>query len=112
MISKKRLTRLLAEKACGPLSRLLVAPSGDGDDLQYLPVNIAATGIIYLDVARLTLSRIGLKAMSKIEGDILHLAFRDNTFDLVLAALFFHRVTFEGYEQYLAEYYRVIRPAG
>lgn len=108
-IAKKRLSCLLMKKGCNAVSKCLVAPCGAGGDLEYLPPVV--TDVVGIDISKVVLLQIHNKA-KLVEGDLVRLPFQDDTFDFILANLFFHHVSDEGFDAYLKEFFRVLPPRG
>lgn len=103
------LRRFLAEKGCNVESTVLDVACGVGHDLMYL-VRTGAK-FVGLDVSRPGLAQLRVK-IPAVQGDALTLPFRDDSFDFVVASLFFHHIVDEGFSAYLREMQRVLKPGG
>jgi len=88
---------------------VLMAPLGDGYDLQYLQG-------IYKNIYGIDLSPVALSkcpnVVTKKEGDILTSGYEDESFDIIICALFLHHVHDIGFEPFVREYYRILRKGG
>jgi SAM-dependent methyltransferase len=94
-----------------PNPRILIAPTGAGNDLPYLlPLSNRITGI---DISADAIKAIAADTMEKHVGDIKHMTmFEDGQFDLVIMSQFFHHFLSFGFEEFLQEGRRVLRPGG
>jgi SAM-dependent methyltransferase len=103
--ARRRLAALL-----GPVDELLVAPIGGGTDLPYLrPLAARIAGI---DIVPEAVEAIADPDVEARVGDMLALPYADESFDAVAVSLFFHHYFRQGYEPYLVEIRRVLRPGG
>ena len=91
--------------------RMLIAPTGAGNDLPYiLPLSQRMVGI---DISQAALDAIPDGALEKHIGDIKHMTmFQDGQFDVVLMSNFFHHFLKFGFDEFLVEARRVLRPRG
>ncbi len=91
--------------------RMLIAPTGAGNDLPYLqPLSRRITGI---DISTEALEKIKGPGIEKHLGDIKHMTmFADGQFDIVIMSAFFHHYVKFGFDEYLLEARRVLRPGG
>jgi len=91
--------------------RILIAPTGAGNDLPYLePLSTRLTGI---DVSPAALAAIPDGRIEKYLGDIKKMTmFADNQFDAVIMSQFFHHFVKFGLDDFLIEARRVLRPGG
>lgn len=90
--------------------RILIAPIGNGDDVKYIE---HFTG----DISGIDISEEALKTVSssikKYSGDMSNMyMFSDNFFDIIISPLFFHHFTKFGFDNFLKEIYRVLKPNG
>lgn len=91
---------------------ILIAPIGTGGDLPYLmPFSSRICGIdISPEAIDIINNNFGIEAYV---GDIKDMSmFQDNQFDIVLVPLFFHHVRQFGFEPFLQECFRVLKPGG
>jgi SAM-dependent methyltransferase len=91
--------------------RLLIAPTGAGHELPYLlPLSQRIAGI---DISSSALEAIPDSAIEKHLGDIKHMSmFEDGRFDVVIMSEFFHHFVKFGFDEFLLEARRVLRPGG
>ncbi len=71
---------------------------------------------IYKNVYGIDLSPIALSqcpnVVIKKEGDILTSGYEDESFDIIICALFLHHIHDIGFETFVKEYYRILRIGG
>jgi SAM-dependent methyltransferase len=91
--------------------RLLIAPIGTGSDIPYLrPLAASITGI---DVSQEALDRIPDRDVQTYAGDMKNMTmFAGDSFDIAVVPLFFHHFVRFGFDDFLRELYRVVRPGG
>ena len=91
--------------------RILLAPVGAGYDIPFIePVSRDLTGI---DVSPEAVASISQAYVSKHVGDMRHMTqFRDGSFDMVITSLFYHHFLKFGFDDFLRETLRVLRPGG
>ena len=91
--------------------RMLIAPAGAGNDLPYLsPLSNRITGI---DISPAAIRQIADPTIDKHVGDIKHMnMFANNQFDLIVMSAFFHHFVKFGFDEFLQEARRVLRPGG
>jgi SAM-dependent methyltransferase len=103
--ARRRLASLLE-----PVGDLLIAPIGRGNDLPYLqPLARRLAGI---DVSAEAVAFVCDPEIDARVGDMLELPYPDESFDAVAVPLFFHHYVTEGYDPYVREIARVLRPGG
>ena len=92
-------------------SSILVAPVGNGDDLKYLrPISDDLYGI---DISEEAIDQISDGTVKKSVGDMSNMSmFTTNQFDIVVVPLFFHHFLNFGFESFLSELHRVLKPGG
>jgi SAM-dependent methyltransferase len=103
--------QLAARNGCSQ-PKVLVAPVGAGFDLPFLePVSGDLTG---LDISAEAIASILQPGRTKlIVGDLKRMdMFETGCFDLVITSLFYHHFTGFGYDDFLRETLRVLRPGG
>jgi SAM-dependent methyltransferase len=103
--ARRRMASLLE-----PVGDLLVAPIGRGRDLPYLKP--LAPRVYGIDVSAEAVAEIDDPAVEAQVGDMLDLPYPDESFDAVAVSLFFHHYANEGYDPYVREIARVLRPGG
>lgn len=90
---------------------VLIAPIGTGNDIQYIRhLSESITGI---DISQEAIEKITDNSIEKYVGDMKNMTmFPDNRFDIVLVPLFFHHFVRYGFDPFLTEAYRVLKPNG
>ena len=91
--------------------RILIAPTGHGNDLPYLrSLSQNMTGI---DISLDAINGIPDATIEKHVGDIKHMEmFKDGAFDVIIMSNFFHHFVKFGFDEFLHEAKRVLRPGG
>lgn len=90
---------------------ILIAPIGTGDDLKYL--QHLSDDISGIDISEEAVNRITDSNVEKYIGDIKNMyMFSENHFDIVVVPLFFHHFLRYGFDDFLREAYRVLKPNG
>lgn len=92
-----------------PTGKLLIAPCGDGDDYQYL--SDLAPEVYGIDLSNIAIERCPDEIKTKT-GDILNSGYDDEMFDIVASPLFFHHLLKIGFEPFLNEFHRILKPGG
>ncbi len=91
------------------LQKLLIAPCGEGDDFKYLE---GFSHEVYgIDLSPDCIENCPDK-MITTNGDILESGFPNETFDLIASTLFFHHLLKVGFDSFLREFYRILKPGG
>ncbi|MFX0178900.1 MAG: class I SAM-dependent methyltransferase [Candidatus Hodarchaeota archaeon] len=91
------------------VEKLLIAPCGIGDDFKYLK---SFTNEIYgIDLSSIPLKECPSSMITK-EADILKSGYPDHMFDLIASPLFFHHLIKIGFEPFLKEFHRILKPGG
>jgi SAM-dependent methyltransferase len=111
--ARQRLAKMasqLAARWVNP-SQILIAPVGTGSDIPFLEaVSKHLTGI---DVSPEAISQIHYTNVVKVVGDIKKMdQFKDESFDMVVSSLFYHHFVRFGFDPFLRETLRVLRPGG
>ena len=79
-------------------------------------VSTSAISSQYAPEAKFQGIDISAKAAEKVRnstvGDILNMPYESGSFDVAVCTLFFHHVADEGFEPYLTEIARILRPGG
>jgi SAM-dependent methyltransferase len=91
------------------IKKLLVAPCGTGADYEYL--NEFSDDIHGIDLSRLAVDSCPPGIKSKV-GDILESGYADGEFDAIASPLFFHHLMEIGFDPFLKEFYRMLKPGG
>jgi SAM-dependent methyltransferase len=90
---------------------MLVAPLGTGDDLKY--IRGISGNISGIDISEETVRAVPDPGLKKFVGDIKNMAMLpDAGFDIVVVSLFFHHFVNFGFDPYLKEINRVLKPGG
>ncbi|MHA1931956.1 MAG: class I SAM-dependent methyltransferase [Promethearchaeota archaeon] len=91
------------------VKKILIAPCGEGDDYKYLKE-------FSDEIYGIDLSPIGIKScpaqMITKKGDISSSGYPSESFDLVVSTLFFHHLVKVGFQPFLKEFYRILKPGG
>ena len=91
------------------VDKLLIAPCGNGVDYKYLK---GFADLIYgIDLSPIPLKKCP-SLMQVKEGDILKSGYPNGFFDFIASPLFFHHVLSFGFEHFLNEFYRILKPGG
>jgi SAM-dependent methyltransferase len=99
-----------AKKLAPRANEVLIAPCGFGKDVPEFRAVWPTACFTGIDVSADAVHRCAIKDARV--GDILSMPFPNSSFDAVISTLFFHHVADEGFEPYLAEIARVLRPGG
>lgn len=89
--------------------KLLIAPCGSGDDYKY--VQSFSDNIYGMDLSPAAI-RSCPEEMKAREGDILSSGYPENYFDVIVSPLFFHHLIKIGFEPFLDEFIRILKPGG
>lgn len=90
---------------------VLIAPLGTGDDIEY--IRRLSKHISGVDVSQEAIDRIADNTIEKYVGDMKDMTmFSDERFDIVIVPLFFHHFVKQGFDDFLKEAYRVLKPCG
>ncbi len=108
---KQQMFRFIDQVVDKDKPSVLVAPIGDGDDIRYLlPISNDISGI---DLSEKAINEISDSRIKKYVGDIKNMnMFSDNHFDVIVSPLFFHHYVEFGFDDFLKEIYRVLKPGG
>lgn len=90
---------------------VLIAPVGSGGDVQY--IRHLSENITGIDISQEAIDQLADTSIDKYVGDMKNMTmFSDNCFDIVLVPLFFHHFVKYGFDTFLAEAVRVLKPNG
>lgn len=109
---RKALFDYFSGRGGAPVPRALVAPCGSTADHDIL--HGIAEEFHGIDVSPAAVEECG-KAYPEIrlkEGNILESGYGDGSFDLVASFLFFHHLHKVGFDPFLLEFHRILRPGG
>lgn len=106
---KEQLVAVMRRHLSKKAETMLIVPCGTGDDFRY--VADLADCVYGVDLSEVAV-RVCPRQMNAAVGDALTLPYRDGMFDLVVCSLFFHHFLRFGFEPFLREYYRVLKPGG
>lgn len=91
------------------VDKLLIAPCGNGVDYEYLK---EFANLIYgIDLSPIPLKECPTLMQVK-EGDILKSEYPNEFFEFITSPLFFHHILSFGFEHFLNEFYRILKPGG
>ena len=111
---KRRLSRHMCQmiKGLGLMHpSILIAPLGEGDDVRY--VSHLSDNISGIDIFAGSVDNVVDKTVNACVGDIKNMTmFSDEQFDIVMVPLFFHHFVKYGFDEFLTEIYRVLKPGG
>jgi SAM-dependent methyltransferase len=101
--------KLVRSRKYGGNAIILLAPVGDGNDVQYLQG-------MFSEVHGIDLSSVALENCPNIiikkEGDLIDSGYQDCSFDIIVCSLFLHHVHKVGFDPFLKEFYRILRDGG
>lgn len=106
---KKRMAEVVRNHLTGKVDKLLIAPCGAGDDLNYL--GDFAYQVYGIDLSPIAAKQCPSRIRVKI-GDILDSEYPNETFDLIASPLFFHHLLKIGFEPFLKEFHRILKDGG
>ncbi len=89
---------------------VLIAPCGLGNDFLEFSEIWPNANFCGLDISPDAVARCAIR--NARVGDMLAMPYPDESFDVVISTLFFHHVADEGFEPYLGEIFRVLKPGG
>jgi SAM-dependent methyltransferase len=90
---------------------MLIAPIGEGSDIEY--VKRFSNNISGVDVSEEAINRIIDKDIKTYVCDMKNMSmFKDGNFDIVIVPLFFHHYCRFGFDDFLKEICRVLKPNG
>jgi len=93
----------------GHVQSLLIAPCGTGDDLKY--VGSLADRVYGIDLSPVAVQQCPAPMQAKV-GDILESGYPGRMFDMIVSPLFFHHVAGVGFDPFLKEFSRILKPGG
>ncbi|MFA6450915.1 MAG: class I SAM-dependent methyltransferase [bacterium] len=111
---RKRLALMMDRAIAGAGMKapaMLVAPLGTGEDMIY--ISHITPDISGIDISEDAVRAVSAPNLKKFTGDVKDMSmFPDESFDIVVASLFFHHFVNYGFEPYLNEMNRVLKPGG
>jgi SAM-dependent methyltransferase len=109
---KSRMSEMVDAALAGKAeSRILIAPLGRGEDLPF--VRKPGRQVTGVDISPEALKEVDDPDVIKLEGNVSDLsAFAEGSFDVVLIPLFFHHYVKQGFDPFVREAYRVLKPGG
>jgi ubiquinone/menaquinone biosynthesis C-methylase UbiE len=109
-LSKNKFKSVLQQKLRNKkVDKLLIAPCGEGDDFKYL--KDFSHEIHGIDLSPICLENCPVEMVTK-SGDILKSGYPNETFDFIASNLFFHHLVKVGFQPFLKEFYRILKPGG
>ncbi|MFX1277694.1 MAG: class I SAM-dependent methyltransferase [Promethearchaeota archaeon] len=110
VFSKRQMERFVNQKLKGKkVENMLIAPCGSGNDYEYL--GKFSKNVYGIDLSLIQIERCPKQMISKV-GDILNSGYADEQFDIIASPFFFHHVVYFGFDAFLREFYRVLKPKG
>jgi SAM-dependent methyltransferase len=106
---KQQLSQQISRDTNGNRVIILDAPCGRGNDVLYIE-NYADT-VLGIDISFEALSKIPDKLLPA-QGDLLNIPFPPDSIDVVVCPLFFHHMLSFGFDAFLREFFRILRPGG
>lgn len=103
------LSRYVSSKPYYKKAKILVAPIGTGNEVVYLQGMYAE--ICGMDISQKALDQCPAHIVTK-KVNILHSEEASEYFDIIICPLFLHHVHKVGFNPFLEEYYRLLRPGG
>jgi SAM-dependent methyltransferase len=90
---------------------ILISPIGSGDDIPY--VKNFSRNISGIDISKEAIDMISDPSIDAHVGDMRHMTiYPDNEFDIVIVPLFFHHFVKYGFDPFVRESYRTLKPGG
>jgi SAM-dependent methyltransferase len=103
------LARRMRSAPCFGKAQALVAPIGSGLEVGYL--DALCESIHGIDISAAALSKCPRHVVTR-QADIRTSGYPSDTFDLVVCPLFLHHVHKVGFDPYVREFFRILRPGG
>jgi SAM-dependent methyltransferase len=108
---KRRMAKLIQARLGENVAadKMLIAPCGDGDDYKY--IGALAREVYGIDLSDVAIAQCPAEIKTKT-GDILTSGYDSEMFDIVASPLFFHHLLKIGFDPFLNEFHRVLKPGG
>lgn len=107
--AKKQMAKYLKKRIGKKENKMLIAPCGRGDD--YLFLNDLAEEIHGIDLSSVAISHCPPGLITRV-GDILKSGYKENSFDIITSPLFLHHIKNFGFQQFMAAFYKILKPNG
>lgn len=106
---KDQMAKTVKDITNGQVDRILIAPCGNGEDYFYLKE--CAKEFYGIDLSKKIIKKCPEEIETRI-GDIADSRYKDNYFDVIVSPLFFHHVVKVGFNPFLREFHRILKPNG
>ena len=103
------LIKYISSKSYFHKAKILIAPIGTGANVQYLQG--LYSNIHGADISEKALSDCPSSVITK-KTDIIQSGYAYESFDIIICPLILHHVHKVGFEPFLTEYYRILKPGG
>jgi len=103
------LDRFSKSKPYARKAKMLLAPAGDGSDVYFLQGLFSE--VHGIDISPLALARCPHNVITK-EADISESGYSEASFDIIVCSQFLHHVHEIGFDRFIKEFHRILRPGG